>query len=304
MHPVLGHLHLGETAITVGSYSAMMALGLLSMVLAGAVSARWFGVGWPQAFAVFGGAVAVGVLGARVFDLATLGQLSLTETRLIAKPTFQAFALYGGLGAGALVVLVLARLWRLPVWRLADAAVPAIAIGVAFMRAGCFMRGCCFGERTDLPWGVAFPPGSPAWTYQLASGQSGLFGFAGGVEPVHPTQLYELIAVLLVAAAALTWRRLRGAPDGAAFLAFAIGFTLFRLGNDSLRVKPPGVSAPEWLYPLLYSAIVVALAVTLAIRLTRRKEMTADRGTAARGTAESPPPLPWERAGAGRPASG
>jgi phosphatidylglycerol:prolipoprotein diacylglycerol transferase len=293
MHPVLGHLHLGGTAVTVGSYSAMMLLGLTSMVLVGAGAARWLGIAWPRALAVFAAAVVAGVLGARVFDLATLGQLAPAEAHLIAKPTLQAFALYGGLGAGALVVLVLARLWRLPLWRLADAAVPAVAVGVAFMRTGCFMRGCCFGERTDLPWGVAFPPGSPAWAHQLASGQSGLFGFAGGMEPVHPTQLYELIAVLGIAVVALIWRRKRDIPDGSAFLAFAIGFTLFRLGNDSLRVSSPGASAPSWFYPTLYALVVIALGVVLATRLSRRGAAAVQDAHAE--TAAVPPPLPGEK---------
>lgn len=293
MHPVLGQLHLGGTTVTVGSYSAMMTLGLIAMVLVGAGAARWFGIAGPKALAVFAAAVAAGVLGARVFDLATLGQLTPAETHLIARPTLQAFALYGGLGAGALAVLALARVWRLPLWRLADATVPAIAVGVAFMRTGCFMRGCCFGERTDLPWGVVFPPGSPAWTHQLASGQSGLFGFAGGMEPVHPTQLYELIAVLGIAAAALVWRRSRDIADGSAFLAFAIGFTLFRLGNDSLRVSLPGASAPEWFYPALYVLIVIALGMALSARQLRHRGAVGEKD-APTSLAAGPPPLPWE----------
>lgn len=293
MHPVLGHLHLGGTTVTVGAYSTMMTLGLIAMVLVGAGAARWLGIAGPKAFAVFAAAVAAGVVGARVFDLATLGQLTPAETHLIAKPTLQAFALYGGLGAGALAVLALAHLWRLPLWRLADATVPAIAVGVAFMRTGCFMRGCCFGERTDLPWGAVFPPGGPAWTHQLASGQSGLFGFAGGMEPVHPTQLYELIAVLGIAAAALAWRRLRDIPEGSAFLAFAIGFTLFRLGNDSLRVSLPGASAPEWFYPGLYALIVIALGTALGARQLRHRGSVGEKD-APTSLAAGPPPLPWE----------
>jgi phosphatidylglycerol:prolipoprotein diacylglycerol transferase len=51
---------------------------------------------------------------------------------------------------------------------------PAIALGIAVGRIGCFLRGCCFGESSSLPWAVDF----------------------GGHVSRHPTQLYEAIFML------------------------------------------------------------------------------------------------------------
>jgi phosphatidylglycerol:prolipoprotein diacylglycerol transferase len=58
-----------------------------------------------------------------------------------------------------------------------------VVLGLGLTRIGCFLAGCCHGARTDLPWGVRFPAGSPA---------SRVFGdMASPSPPVHPTQLYE-----------------------------------------------------------------------------------------------------------------
>jgi phosphatidylglycerol:prolipoprotein diacylglycerol transferase len=36
---------------------------------------------------------------------------------------------------------------------------PSIALGVAIGRIGCFLRGCCYGKPTSLPWGINFGDG-------------------------------------------------------------------------------------------------------------------------------------------------
>ena len=109
------------------------------------------------------------------------------------------------------------------------------------MRTGCFLNGCCFGTVTSLPWGVTFPTGSSAWALQILSGESSLFDFAAQPKPVHPTELYEIIAAAVFGALAM-WLLLRHrssparrTPAGVPFLVFALGFTLFRLADDFLR---------------------------------------------------------------------
>lgn len=80
--------------------------------------------------------------------------------------------------------------------RYADAAVPAVALGYAVYRIGCFVNGCCFGTPTDLPWGVDAAPGSEAYAAQLAAG--GLSADAAHSLHLHPTQLYHAAAGLLI----------------------------------------------------------------------------------------------------------
>ena len=76
-----------------------------------------------------------------------------------------------------------------------NAATPALAIGHAIGRVGCFMVGDDYGQPSALPWAVAFPEGLPPTTV-----------------PVHPTQLYEAALLVPLAVLLIRWRR-RGLPD-------------------------------------------------------------------------------------------
>jgi len=85
--------------------------------------------------------------------------------------------LYGGYVLAILGGILYVRRARLPVWRVGDAAAPAMALGIGIGRLGCFLNGCCYGLPTKLPWGIQFPPES----YSSAV-------FPG--EHLHPSQLY------------------------------------------------------------------------------------------------------------------
>ena|ERR1043166_3462269 len=115
----------------------------------------------------------------------------------------------GGLGAGLIVM------WRnrLPVVRVLAAAAPALAFGHAIGRIGCFLVGDDYGRPSDLPWAVAFPEGLPPTT-----------------APVHPTQLYESAALVVVGVLLVRWRK-QGVADDVVlgrylFLAGAIRFAI------------------------------------------------------------------------------
>ena len=63
------------------------------------------------------------------------------------------FVFYGGLIAAVAFSIWFIRRHRLPLMPLLDAGGWAIPFGLFWGRIGCFFAGCCFGARTDLPWG-------------------------------------------------------------------------------------------------------------------------------------------------------
>jgi prolipoprotein diacylglyceryltransferase len=70
--------------------------------------------------------------------------------------------LYGGIVAGIFAFLAFYYLFLKRVgvsfWKLADAAAPVLALGIALGRIGCFLNGCCYGHvAPDDPWAAAFP---------------------------------------------------------------------------------------------------------------------------------------------------
>lgn len=119
-----------------------------------------------------------------------------------------------GVGAGLLTI----RLKRLPLLATLSAAAPALAIGHAIGRIGCFMVGDDYGKVSDLPWAVAFPEGLPP-TF----------------DRVHPTQLYEAIPLFIIGIVLIRMRR-AGRGDREVFGTYLLLAGATRFFVEFLRV--------------------------------------------------------------------
>jgi phosphatidylglycerol:prolipoprotein diacylglycerol transferase len=109
----------------------------------------------------------------------------------------------------------------------------AIPMGLAFGRMGCLLAGCCFGAVTKLPWGLSFPPRSPASEEQA---KEHLLQTARTWSlPVHPTQVYESVASLLVAYVCLYVVLPRKRYDGQVFAASLTLYAGARILVEILR---------------------------------------------------------------------
>jgi phosphatidylglycerol:prolipoprotein diacylglycerol transferase len=134
---------------------------------------------------------------------------------------------YGGLLGAILTGYFLMRRYKLPWWKTADACAPGIAIGNFFGRQGCFAAGCCWGKPTNLPWGVKFTElgheitGVPTDAY------------------LHPTQLYESFAMLIVFFF-LLWLHKHRRFSGQVILYYALLYSVIRFGIEFLRDDPRG----------------------------------------------------------------
>ena len=263
MHPVISFV-VGGLAIHTTSYRLFMVMGVLATVGLGFLVATLRGL--PQrrvGLCLLAMAVAFPI-GARLLDVTTKIDLYQKEPGRLLGTDLIGFSLYGGLILAVVVGAAGCRLLSLDLPRMADAAMPGLGVGIALMRVGCFLAGCCFGRETDLPWGVTFPPGSNAHLHQLLTG--GLVFLGGGPRPVHPTQLYEALAALLALGLVLWLFRSRAA-DGVAFLSCACWYSAFRLANHMLRVPGEELTVPEWFYPVAYGSILL-LAGGALISLT------------------------------------
>jgi phosphatidylglycerol:prolipoprotein diacylglycerol transferase len=132
-------------------------------------------------------------------------------------------AIHGGLIGGTLAGWWYVHRHRLPFWKLADAGAPSVILGQAFGRWGNFMNGEVHGTPTDLPWGVVFPPTSPA-------------GREFGPVPLHPAMLYEMILNLIIFGF-LWWYRKRLFKDGYLFCLYLILYSAARFIVSTLRAE-------------------------------------------------------------------
>jgi phosphatidylglycerol:prolipoprotein diacylglycerol transferase len=134
---------------------------------------------------------------------------------------------YGGLIGAIVTGYFLMRRYHLPWWKTADACAPGIAIGNFFGRQGCFAAGCCWGKPTTLPWGVKFTELGHEIT-----------GVPTDV-PLHPTQLYESFAMLLVFFF-LLWLHRHRRFSGQVIILYALLYSIIRFCIEFVRDDPRG----------------------------------------------------------------
>ena len=169
----------------------------------------------------------------------------------------------GGVFYGGLIAAVGVALWyltrhRLPVWSVTDAFAPGIALGHVIGRLGCFFAGCCFGRITDVPWAVTFRNEYAAQNV----------GTPLNV-PIHPTQLYEAGAELIILGG-LLWLERKGRPfPGRTFWSYMLFYGITRFIIEFYRGDARGMVG-DLSTSQFVSVILVPLSVVMLIVLSRR----------------------------------
>lgn len=136
---------------------------------------------------------------------------------------------YGGLAGGIAAAALASHLYGFKLKDVLDSAAMGAAVGQSLGRIGCFLVGDDYGIVTELPWGVAFPNGSPPV-----------------LAPVHPTQLYEVAWLLPVAAILYSRRKVSPFLFGEYLAANGLG----RIMIEQVRVNPEvafGLTEPQWI---------------------------------------------------------
>jgi phosphatidylglycerol:prolipoprotein diacylglycerol transferase len=174
-----------------------------------------------------------GILGGKIYYVLLKGDWRLLFERF-------GFVWYGGFILGTLAVLWTIHRRRLSPWSAADAAAPALALGYAVGRIGCFLVGDDYGVPTQLPWGIAFPVGLPPTSAGALRAEFGLEIPSNMPDhqllTVHPTQLYETLICGLIWLIGVRMLRLRLVP-GTTVLTVVALLLSERLLVEFLRAK-------------------------------------------------------------------
>jgi phosphatidylglycerol:prolipoprotein diacylglycerol transferase len=170
----------------------------------------------------------------------------------------------GGVFYGGLIVAVGVALWYirragLPLWTTCDVFAPGIALGHAVGRFGCFFAGCCYGKPTTLPWGIVFKDPFAAANV----------GTPLGVH-LHPTQLYEAGAELLILGLLLATEK-KGKPfAGRTFWLYILLYAISRFAIEFFRGDERGMvgmfSTSQFI-----SVLLAPLALGMLVYLARTK---------------------------------
>jgi len=161
--------------VEIKSYGAMLMVGFLAGTYTAVRLGRRRAVAGERLIDL-GLVVLVGaILGARLAFVLMNPEVKFFDLQEVLRSGLGGLSFHGGLIGGFLGGSVYIFLTRMDFWRVTDCAAPAISIGYAITRIGCFLNGCCFGKATSLPWGMRFPFSPDAFPH---------------THTVHPTQLY------------------------------------------------------------------------------------------------------------------
>jgi phosphatidylglycerol:prolipoprotein diacylglycerol transferase len=219
------------TAIRIHGFGLMLFLAFLVAMNLAAWLARRSKVDPNDVFDLAIWVIVGGLVGARLFYVVQHRE-TIDSWLDVFKVWEGGIVLYGsGLGAAA-AFLVFWRIRRFPFAPMLDVSAPAIAIGVALGRIGCFLNGCCYGDTCDLPWAVSFPQGTLPWLDQVRSGL--VEASAAHSLPVHPTQLYSALDGLILTGLLLAYFPLRR-RDGEVMALLAVTYPITRFLIEQVR---------------------------------------------------------------------
>ena len=240
-------------------YGVMAALGFLAAVLTVNANRKIIDLSADRAAGIVMTGMIAGIIGARIFYVCRFFEHFRNDPWLILRLDRGGLVFFGGFLAIPALWLY-CRYWKLDFIRILDLAGPALAIGHAFGRVGCFLNGCCFGSPSGRFPGIAYPVGSEPYHWH-------------GAAPLHPVQLYEAgLNVLLFLF--LFWL-LRRSRRGVAMSAYFIGYGVIRFADEFLRGDPltrwHGLTQSQ-----LIGLFLIPAGVLLLVWFQRRKAAVHD----------------------------
>lgn len=198
-----------------------------------------------------------GIAGAKLFMfLFDLRDYIRNPGQIFSLETLQAAGVFhGGFLAALIVAILYMRRQSLPVFPTMDAFAPGVALGQSIGRLGCFAAGCCWGRECDLPWGVRFRSDEAA-PVPLD-------------RPLHPVQLYESAADLIIFA--ILYRVFnRAHRSGSVIGLYLVLYSSARFVIEFFRVHEQPLAGPFSLTQWIALALLV-LGVAILVRVHKRQ---------------------------------
>jgi phosphatidylglycerol:prolipoprotein diacylglycerol transferase len=140
-------------------------------------------------------------------------------------------------------------------------------------RLGCLMAGCCYGKETHVAWAVTFT--DPAANLNVGTPLN---------VPLHPTQLYESGAGLVILIALLLLEKRPGHFAGRTFWSFAFLYAVLRFIIEFFRGDDRGMVFNALSTSQFISVVLAPLSIFMLWYLSRpARPSEAEPADASRG---------------------
>lgn len=265
MYPELFHIG----SFPINTYGVFLALAFLCAILIAVKLAARDGLPQQKIYDLSLWMLLSSLVGSKILMLFTEPEYRNNPLQLLSLDFLRSGGVfYGGLIGAVLTGYFLMKRYNLPWWQTADACAPAIAIGNFFGRQGCFAAGCCWGKPTSLPWGVKFSELGHEVT-----------GVPIGVH-LHPTQLYESFAMLIVFGF-LLWLHKHKRFSGQVILVYALLYSAIRFAIEFVRDDPRGdifgITTLTGLSTSQLISLAVGISALVMFVVRRRRANSVDK---------------------------
>lgn len=257
--------HITILGLDIAFYGLIIGLGVLAGILIAASEAKRTGQKPETYWDLSVYAVIFSIIGARIYYVAFSWDVYKNDWKSILNIRGGGLAIYGGVIAAVITVIVFAKIKKLSAALIFDTACLGLVAGQAIGRWGNFFNREAFGEYTDNLLAMRLPVDAVRAsdiTELMTEHMETIDGIS--YIQVHPTFLYESLWCVMVLGIMLLYRRHKKF-DGEIFLIYLLGYGLGRVWIEGLRTDQlliPGTVLP--VSQILAGILVLVSAVLIA----------------------------------------
>ena len=255
-------------------YGITIGIGMLMGILIASWQAKRIGVNPEHVVDVAMYGIVFGIIGARIYYVAFSWDMYKDDLASVFNLRQGGLAIYGGVIAAIITVIVFAKIKKLSAPQLFDTVGVGLVTGQAIGRWGNFFNREAFGEYTDNLLAMRLPLDAVRKS-DVTELMREHMETIDGVDfiQVHPTYLYESMWCVMVLIIMILYTKHRKF-DGEVFLIYLLGYGLGRVWIEGLRTDQlllPVVGLP--VSQLLAGVLIVgSLTTIVVVRLKLKKK--------------------------------
>ena len=257
MYPVL--LKIGKLSLY--TYGFFVAAGFVAGITIARHEAKRLGEDQDMIMDLCFYVLIAAIVGSRLFYVLTNFSTFISDPLEIFRIWNGGLVFYGGFVVALIIAIIYVKQKEVSLFKTADMMAPALAMGHAIGRVGCFFAGCCYGKACDLPWAVTFTNPDSLAPVNI---------------PLHPTQLYSFTVNLIIFIFLWVFRG-RKRFDGQIFWIYVLLYGISRSFIEIFR----GDFRGDFVFGILsisqaIGAGMVLISVVMLILLGKRESQVAD----------------------------
>jgi len=257
--------HITVFGFDITYYGMLIGLGILAGIFIAAAEAKRSGQNSEDYFDLAIYAVIFSIIGARIYYVIFSWDMYKDDLLSIFNTRQGGLAIYGGVIAAVITVIIYARIKKMSAPLIFDTAGLGLVAGQMIGRWGNFFNREAFGEYTNNLLAMKLPVdavrGSDI-TELMRKHMEQVDGIS--YIQVHPTFLYESLWCLMVLVIMLIYRKYKKF-DGEVFLIYLLGYGVGRAWIEGLRTDQLLLPGVGWPVSQVLAGIIAVVSLGLII---------------------------------------